>query len=292
MSGHGAAEGRALPFGLVVLSVIGFQLGAALARPLFEHAGAAGTSALRLGFAAVILCLAIRPWRRPIDTGLYGSLLIYGLCLAGLNLFFYMAIRSIPLGLTVAIEFLGPLGLAIAGSRRPIDFLWAVLAAAGIVLLLPITPFGTALDPVGLCFAGASACCWMGYIVFGQKVGQALPAQAGVAIGVAVAALAILPIGIVQSGGSLLRLDVWPMALVIAVISGALPYVFEMAALKRLPSRVFGVLMSLEPACGAVFGFLILGQHLTPVQGAAILAIMAASAGVAIVPNAAPVAIA
>ena len=291
MSGQGVAGARALPLGLVLLSVTGFQLGAALARPLFEQVGASGTSALRLGFAALILCAVIRPWRWSIAPGLHGHLLGYGLCLAGLNLFFYLAIRSVPLGLTVAIEFLGPLGLAIAGSRRPVDLLWAMLAAVGIGLLLPITPFGAKLDPVGLGFAVASACCWTGYIIFGQKVGRALPAQAAVAIGVAVAALAVLPIGLAQGGAGLLRFDVWPMALLVAIVSGALPYLFEKTALKRLPMRVFGVLMSLEPAFGAVFGFALLGQHLTAVQVAAILAIMAASAGVARLPgpSAAPI---
>ena len=276
---HAAALTHATPFACVVVSVLCFQFGAALAKPLFPVVGAQGASALRLGLAALMLNAIMRPWRTPLGPRQRWWTLGYGLALAGLNLFFYLAIQTLPLGPAVAIEFLGPLTLAILGSRRAVDALWAGLAGAGVLCLLPIRGFGAPLDPAGLGFVSLSAVSWMIYIVCGQKAGQAGGSGASAALGVTVAALAVLPFGIRHAGFDLLRADVLPLAAVIALVSGCLPYALEMAAMKRMPTRVFGILMSLEPAFGALFGYLILDQHLTAAQGFAIAAIMTASAG-------------
>lgn len=283
------ALGRSLPYLGLLLSLGCFQYGAALAKPLFAVIGAQGASALRLGLAAIMLAALVRPWRVPLGVRVRWLVLGYGLGLAGLNLFFFMAIRTVPLGLTVALEFVGPLALAIAGSRRAVDLVWAALAAFGIVLIVPITGLGAGLDPVGVGFALLSACCWVAYIVFGKKAGAAIPGEIAAALGLVVAALAVLPFGIAFAGTDLLRLDILPLGLAVAIVSGSLPYVLEMAALRRMSTRVFGILMSLEPAFGALFGYVVLGQHLTALQSLAITAIIAASAGVTLTREPLPV---
>ena len=274
-----AALERLAPFAFVLLAVCGFQYGAALVTPLFAIVGAQGASALRLGFAAAVLVAAVRPWRAPVPLRVFPYLIGFGLGIAGLNLFFYFAIRTLPLGVTVAIEFAGPLTVAVLTSRRVVHGLWVLLAAAGICLLLPLRIGMAHLDPTGLAWAGLSACCWATYIVCGDRVTAAISGQVAAALGVSIAALVVLPFGIAHAGAALLRPDVLPLAMVVAVVSASLPYLFEMLALKRMPARVFGTLMSLEPAFGALFGFLMLDQHLTAVQGAAIAAIVTASVG-------------
>lgn len=273
---QGAGAG-AMPLLCVGLAVLCFQFGAALVTPLFARVGAEGASALRLGLAAFALNAVLRPWRAPLPRGILGWTVGYGLGLAGLNLFFYFAIQTLPLGVTVAVEFLGPLGLAVLASRRRIDLLWAVLAGGGMLCLVPAAEAGGARDLAGFGFALLSAGSWVVYILCGQRAGQ-LGSRA-VALGLAVAAVAVLPLGIAHAGRDLLRADVLPLGIAVAGISGCLPYGLEMVALKRLPTRVFGILMSLEPAAGALFGYLLLGQHLTGLQGAAIAAVMAASVG-------------
>jgi inner membrane transporter RhtA len=273
--GEGVA---AMPVACVGLSVVCFQFGAALAIPLFASVGAQGASALRLSLAACTMGLLLRPWRTAVRRALPWTI-GYGLGLAGLNLFFYLAIRTVPLGITVAFEFLGPLSLAVATSRRAVDLLWAALALAGMACLAPWPGLGQGLDRTGVGFALLSAASWVVYIQCGQRAGRSGQGTGTAALGVAVAAIVVLPFGIAHAGRDLLRADVLPLACVVALVSGCLPYGLEMVALQRLPTRVFGILMSLEPAAGALFGTLILGQHLTTVQDAAIAAVVTASAG-------------
>ena len=273
------AGARAIPLCCVGLSVICFQVGAALVTPLFAIVGPQGASALRLGLAACVLNAVVRPWRVPVRRSAVVWTLGYGLGLAGLNIFFYLALRTLPLGLTVAVEFLGPLSLAILASRRRVDLLWAALAAAGMACLLPVFHVAPRLDPTGLGFALLSAMSWVIYILCGYRAGRDGQGGRAVALGVSVAAVAVLPFGIAHAGFDLLRADVLPLALVVALVSGCVPYGLEMVALNRLPTRVFGILMSLEPAAGAVIGFLMLGQRLTALQLAAIAGVMLASAG-------------
>ena len=255
--------------------MVSIQVGAALAQSLFPVIGAQGTTALRVSLAALIL-LAIH---RPSLKGLDRSILLYGLSLGAMNLLFYLSLRTVPLGVAVAVEFTGPLVLSAASHRSRLDILWLVVAAVGLIAL---APFGAAaVDPVGLLLALGAGLFWALYILFGQKAGQGAPGAA-TSLGMAVAALVAFPFGLVHSGAALFDPAHLPVALAVAVLSSALPYSLEMFALTRLPRPTFGALMSLEPAAGAVAGWVMLGQHLTLRQDLAIAAIIAASSGAAI----------
>ncbi|MBA4245095.1 MAG: threonine/homoserine exporter RhtA [Pseudomonas sp.] len=268
------------PIGLLLVAMISIQSGASLAKSLFPLVGAEGTTALRLVLGATILSLVMQPWRTRLNLAAYRSLLAYGLALGGMNLLFYMSLQSIPLGIAVALEFTGPLGLALLSSRRLLDFVWVALAVFGLWLLLPSGLAQTQLDPLGMALALAAGLCWALYIVFGQKAGAAHGRQT-VALGTWVAALLVLPIGLWQAGGSLFSVDLLPIALGVAVLSSALPYNLEMVALTRLPARTFSILMSLEPAIAALSGLLFLSEKLSWNQWLAIGAIILASAGAA-----------
>ncbi|ARS48743.1 threonine/homoserine exporter RhtA [Ectopseudomonas hydrolytica] len=268
------------PIGLLLVAMISIQSGASLAKSLFPLVGAEGTTALRLVLGATILSLVMQPWRTRLNLAAYRSLLAYGLALGGMNLLFYMSLQSIPLGIAVALEFTGPLGLALLSSRRLLDFVWVALAVFGLWLLLPSGLAQTQLDPLGMALALAAGLCWALYIVFGQKAGAAHGRQT-VALGTWVAALLVLPIGLWQAGGSLFSVDLLPIALGVAVLSSALPYSLEMVALTRLPARTFSILMSLEPAIAALSGLLFLSEKLSWNQWLAIGAIILASAGAA-----------
>lgn len=259
-------------------AMVSVQFGASLVKRLFPVVGAQGATALRVVIAALILAVVLRPWRNwPRREG-WRPLVAYGAALGLMNLTFYAALERIPLGLAVAIEFTGPLALAVMASRRAVDFLWIALAVGGLVVLLPIGGAGHGLDPVGVALALAAGAFWALYIVFGRKAGEAHGAQA-TAIGMAVAALVVLPAGVLQAGASLLEPHALLVGAGVAVLSSVLPYTCEMYALTRIPVRVFGVLMSLEPALAAAAGWLVLHEALSPRQLAAIAAIIAASLG-------------
>lgn len=267
-----------LPVALVVVAMTSIQSGAALAKGLFPVVGAAGASALRLVFAAVILGAILRPWRVRMSAAEWRSVAAYGVALGGLNALFYASLRTVPLGIATALEFTGPLFVAMLASRRLLDFTWIALAVGGLALLLPLGAASTAIDPVGAMFALGAGVCWALYIVFGQKAG----AEHGVrvtALGVAIAAVCVLPFGVAQAGATLLTPSILPLALAVALLSTALPYALEMVGLSRLPKKTFGTLMSLEPAIGALSGLLLLGEQLAPVQWLAICAIVTASVG-------------
>jgi len=195
-----------------------------------------------------------------------------------MNLCFYMALRTIPLGIAVALEFLGPLALALFGSRRALDLLWVGLAVGGLALLLPYRADMQALDPEGVLYALAAAVGWATYIVLGRRAGNAFGGDA-VALGSAIGALVAVPVGIMHAGTALFSLSGLPFAIGVAVLSSALPYSLEMHALTRLPARTVGILVSIEPAMGAVLGLLFLNEHLDAFQWLAIAAIIAASIG-------------
>lgn len=268
------------PIALLLVAMVSIQSGASLAKSLFPLVGAEGTTALRLVLGAIILSLVMQPWRTRLNLAAYRSLLAYGLALGGMNLLFYMSLQSIPLGVAVALEFTGPLTLALLSSRRLLDFVWIALAVLGLWLLLPSGLTQTRLDPLGMALALGAGLCWALYIVFGQRAGAAHGRQT-VALGTWVAALLVLPIGLWQAGGSLFSVDLLPVALAVAVLSSALPYSLEMVALTRLPARTFSILMSLEPAIAALSGLLFLSEQLSWNQWLAIGAIILASAGAA-----------
>lgn len=269
---------RLAPVGLLVLAMISIQTGASLAKQLFPLIGVPATTTLRLVFAAVILLLVLRPWRIRLTADTWRSVLIYGIALGGMNLMFYLSLRSVPLGIAVALEFTGPLAVAICASRKPVDFLWIGMAVAGLLFLLPLgrDTGGIRLQDAG--FALGAGVCWALYILYGQKAGADHGTQ-GAALGVTVAALVVIPFGVVDAGPALFQWTAMPLALAVAVLSTALPYTLEMIALTRLPARTFGTLASLEPAVAAVIGLSFLGEHLAAGQWLAIAAIIGASVG-------------
>jgi len=244
---------------------------------LFPLLGAPGTSALRVGFSALLLLLLWRSWRWPLSRADAFTLIRYGLALGLMNLLFYMAISRIPFGIAVAIQMGGPLAIVLASSRRGIDFIWMGCALIGLSLLLPLRTHAP-LDPVGVMYALAAATCWGSYIVFGKRAGHLHTGQS-VSLGLAVAALVVVPIGVVHSGMALLDGKILLAGLLVAIVSSALPISLEMIALKRLPRHTFGILLSAEPAVAALWGWLLLGENLSLQQWIAIACMILASIG-------------
>lgn len=273
-----AAPPLLLPYAALIGAIVTLCVGTSLAKGLFPIVGAQGTSAYRVGFAALILMLVWRPWNHPISRADLGRVALYGAVMGVLNLSFYMAIRTVPLGVAVAIEFIGPLAVSVASSRKLIHFVWIGLAVLGLGLLLPIDPGARPLDPVGVGFACVAAVMWALYIILGKRTGH-LHAGRSVALGMVAAALIVVPIGVASAGTALFQPRLIALGLVAAVMSSAIPYSLEMIALRAIPKRSFGVMLSLEPAAGALAGLVILREHLAATQWLAIAAIVAASAG-------------
>ena len=270
-------NGRAIPAPFYALGAIAsVQIGATVARRLFEFLGPAGTVFVRVGFGALILLAMARPRRLQFVTTQWRSVVLFGLIIAAMNLCFYESIARIPLGIAVTIEFIGPLAVAIAGSRKALDFAWAAMAAAGVVML---SLTGGKVTLVGVLFALGAGAGWASYIVINQRVGRLVPGADGLAFALLVGGLALAPLGIAGAGPRLLNLRNLGVGLVVAILSTAIPFSLEFAALRRLSSQVFGILMSLEPAMGAAAGFLFLGQRLSFRDLLAILFVMVASAG-------------
>jgi inner membrane transporter RhtA len=268
----------AVPITALMVAMVCFQLGATLAKGLFPVVGAGGTAALRLLIASIILLAVWRPWHIHFTSGQLRTLIVYGMAMGWMNYLFYLALSYIPLGVTMALEFTGPLGVALFASRRPIDFLWIFLAALGLAALLPLGLGGQPLSALGIAYALGAGACWALYIVFGRRAGAAHGGQI-TALGTVIGALMIVPVGLVHSGADLFAPAILPIAVGVAVLSSALPYSLEMFAMPRIPTRTFGIFMSLNPALGALAGLIFLGEMLTLVQWAAIGSIVAASAG-------------
>jgi inner membrane transporter RhtA len=264
---------RPLAAGMVLAAASSLQVGAAFAVTLFDELGPGGAAFLRLALAAIVLCAIWRP-------SLAGDLRVaaaFGVALGLMNWSIYESIDRIPLGVAVTIEFAGPLAVAVIGSRRPLDGLWIVLAAAGIMLLAD--PGGGSVDGLGVLFALTAAVCWAAYIHLSQRTGRAFPGGSGLALAMVVGALVVAPAGFIQGGGALAEPDLLGSALVVALASSVLPYSLELEALRRLPAAVFGVLMSLEPAVAALAGLVVLGQDLGARELLAIAMVVVASAG-------------
>jgi inner membrane transporter RhtA len=270
----------ASPTVLVMFSIVSVQLGASIAKSLFVSLGPGGTVFLRIAFAALVLLLLVRPKLRGHDRWGYLVAIVFGLALAGMNLSLYLAIDRIPLGVAVTLEFIGPLGVAVAGSRRMLDLLWVVLAAAGILLLAPLGVLGgTNLDPVGVAFALLAGCLWASYILLSARTGSAFPGGTGLVIALCVGTVVLLPVGIAGAGYALLDPKLLLAGFGVAMLSSAIPFSLELEALRKLPARVFGVLMSLEPAVAALAGLVVLGERLEMRAVAAILLVTVAAAG-------------
>ena len=266
------------PIAVLIAAMVCFQLGATIAKGLFPALGASGTAASRLALSALMLLAVWRPWRLRLNARELRVIVIYGVALGWMNFFFYLSLRFIPLGVAVSLEFVGPLALAMAASRRAIDFLWILLAALGLLALLPVGLGSKQLDPVGVACGLAAGAFWALYIYFGRKAGAAHGGQT-TAWGMLIGAVMIVPIGAASAGWQLLSPAILPAAIGVALLSSAIPYSLEMLAMPRLPTRTVGVLMSLDPALGALAGLWFLGESLTWIQWAAIASIMAASAG-------------
>ncbi|MEN4544558.1 threonine/homoserine exporter RhtA [Pantoea agglomerans] len=267
-----------MPIAVLLIAMLSLQGGASLAKSLFPAVGATGITALRLGFGTLILCIIFKPWRLRFSREQRLPLLMYGLALGTMNFTFYLAIRTVPLGVAVGLEFTGPLALALFGSRRPLDFVWVLLAVIGLWFLLPFGTGMTAIDPLGAALAVSAGACWAIYILAGQRAG-AEHGPATVAIGSLIASVIFVPLGLTFAESGIWTWAVMPIALLVALLSSAIPYSLEMIALTRLPARIFGTLMSLEPAMAAFSGMLFLGETLTGLQWLALLSIIIASAG-------------
>ncbi|MDT3251351.1 threonine/homoserine exporter RhtA [Serratia sp. root2] len=272
------APSALLPICLLIIAMVSIQGGASLAKTLFPLVGAEGITTLRLSIGTLILFVIFRPWRMRFAAGSRLPLLVYGLALGAMNYLFYLSLRTLPLGIAVALEFTGPLAVAMFSSRRAIDFLWVALALVGLWFLLPLGHDMGSIDPFGAACALGAGACWAVYIIFGQKAGGD-HGPGTVAVGSLIAALVFCPIGAWQAGSVLLNVDILPTALAVAILSTALPYSLEIIALPKIPARTFGTLMSLEPAMAALSGMLFLNEHLTVAQWLALAAIIAASMG-------------
>jgi inner membrane transporter RhtA len=268
----------ALPYLALLGGMVSLSVGTSFAKQLFPVVGAEGTSTLRVGLSALVLVCIWRPWRFRLSRADAGRVVLYGLVLGLMNLTFYLSLRTIPLGPAIAIEFAGPLTLALVHSRRWIHFVWVACAVTGLGLLLPLRGGLHALDPVGVAFAAAAGLFWALYIIFGKRLSH-MHAGQSVALGMSTAAMVILPFGVISAGPALLAPSVLLLGLGVALVSSALPYSLEMIALRHIPKRTFGVLLSAEPAIGAIAGLFLLHEQLGGLQWLAIGCIVVASIG-------------
>lgn len=266
------------PILILLGSLVSQYAGAALAKTLFPAIGPDGVVVLRIGLSALLLAAIWRPWRaRPRRQDLR-TLAIYGGTLGLMNLCIYRAMELVPIGIAISIEVTGPLVVALSGCRRLVDLTWIVLAVAGLAMLLPVNAPGAALDPTGIAYAAGAALCWALYIVFGKRASGMHPGQT-VALGMLVAALLVIPLGLARAGGALFDPGFLLAGLGVAILSSLVPYSLEMLALRRLPGSVFGLLVSGSPAMAALMGYAILGERLGALQWLAIACIVCASAG-------------
>jgi len=261
----------------VLLAILSVQGGAAIAKGLFPVLGAAGTTSLRIGLSALVLLAVVRPRLGQLQPAQWRAVVPYGLALGAMNFLFYCALARIPLGVAVTLEFVGPLGLALAGSRRLIDVVWVALAGAGIALLAPWS--GHNIDLLGLGFALAAGGCWAGYIVLSQRTAALLPGPVAVTVGMLFATLPVLPFGVASGSLSALTPHLLLLGALLALFSSILPFSLEMQALRTMPTRTFSILMSLEPVAAALSGWMLLGEQLTFGQWLAVAFIVVASAG-------------
>lgn len=276
---------KVFPIFTLLLAMISIQFGASVAKGLFPIAGVAGASTLRLIVAAVVLCTLFKPWKIKLNKRSKRNLFLYGSSLGFMNLSFYFALSKIPLGVAVALEFTGPLAVAIIGGTRKLDFLWAALAGVGIYLLLPIDGAEKNLDPTGVFLALLAGLFWALYIVFGKKLGSEVRGPIAASAGMAIAAIIVTPWGFIFDASSMFSSQALQLGAFVGLFSSAIPYSLEMSALKRIPSKTFSVLMSLEPAIASMIGLVFLGENLTNLQWIAIACVIIASQGSSFTPK-------
>lgn len=267
-----------LPIAALLGSLISLSIGTSFAKSLFPAVGAEGTTLYRLVFATLMLMVFWRPWRRRWVWADAWPLGLYGVTLGIMNLLFYNAIKTIPFGLAIAIEFTGPLAVALWTSRRASDLVWVALAVVGLGLILPLPGASDALDPTGMAYALAAGSCWALYIVFGQRVAKRYGAMA-TPMGMLAAALVVTPFGLYEAGSALLNTQWLVAGMAVALLSSAIPYTLEMYALNHLPKNTFSILLSLEPAVGALAGWVVLSERLSASQWASMAFIIGACMG-------------
>ncbi|MBE9182019.1 EamA family transporter [Oculatella sp. LEGE 06141] len=280
---HGTKHFKALtggvpPSSLILLSSFAAQLGVAIAKDLFDVLGPLGATFLKTGVGAILLLLIWRPQLRHHRYEDYILISLFGLTIAGMSVAFFEAVDRVPLGIASAVEFVGPLGVAVLGSRQWLDAIWITLAAIGLILLAPIS--GAPLSAVGIAFALLSGGCWAIHILMSNAVGRAFPGGAGLALAMTIAAILLLPMGIHQGGIALLKPSICAIGIVVALFDVVVPYSLDFKALKSLPPRIFGVLISIEPAIAALVGFLVLGEQLSIRTLAAIALVTIAAMGI------------
>jgi inner membrane transporter RhtA len=262
---------------LIVAGAVVLQTGSALATHLFDALGAAGALALRMGIGAAVLWLAGRAWRHAPARWALPAVVAFGTVLGVMNLFFYLALERIPLGATVALELVGPLAVAVAGSRRLLDLLWVTLAAAGVLVLT--NPATSGLDPVGVLLALGAGTCWAGYVLLGSRVAHQAPGTGGLAWAMVFASLWLVPLGAVTAGQDLLRPELLLVGALVALLSSVLPYSLELMALRRVSTAAFGIMLALQPAVATVAGLVVAGQRPAPATLLGIALVVAASLG-------------
>jgi len=265
------------PFPAVFLAIISVQIGAALAKSLFPALGAAGTSTLRVGISAIILFAFNRPNLRALSAVQWKAIIPYGICLGIMNGVFYLSLSRIPLGLAVALEFIGPLLLSVITSKSKLDYLWALLAVAGIALITPWNGKGT--DLYGAAMALLAGGFWAGYIVLGQRTSAVIDGSKAVTVGMIFATLVILPFGIADGKLGNFTMDMVPSAIALGLLCSAIPFSLEINALKHISAKTFSILMSLDPAVGALCGLIFLKEFLSFSEWLAIALVITASLG-------------
>jgi inner membrane transporter RhtA len=262
---------------LVLGAIASVQFGSAIAATLFARVGPGGAVLLRLVSASIVLLALWRPRLRGRTRRELVLAVMFGIVLAGMNLSFYQALARIPLGVAVTIEFVGPLAVAVSGSRRLLDLVWVMLAAVGILALTHVGAHG--LNALGVAFALIAACLWAAYILLNARVGQAFVRGTGLALAMLVASVVALPAGVIDGGTRILEPRTLAVGAAVGMLSSAIPYSLELEALRRIAASVFGVLMSLEPAMAALAGLLVLGQGLSARALVGIALVIAASVG-------------
>ncbi|MEW9551777.1 DMT family transporter [Nonomuraea sp. NPDC050783] len=273
-----AAADSIPPSSLVLLGILSVQIGAGFAKELFAVLPPSAVVFLRIAAGALIMGTFVRPRLKGLAWRDWAVGLGFGATLALMNLTFYEALARLPMGIAVAIEFLGPLGVAVAASRRRIDLLWVTLAGAGVVLLAPWGE-SASVSWLGIGFAMVAGACWAGYILLSAAAGRRFPGTSGLAFAMVVSAVLVAPVGVTTGGAGLLQPHLLLIGLGVGLLSSVIPYSLELQALRRMPPRVFGILMSLEPAVAALVGVLLLGEVLHAQQWAAVVCVVAASLG-------------
>jgi len=265
------------PFPAILLSIVSVQVGAALAKGLFPILGAAGTTTIRIGISALILLAFNRPNIKKLTKIQWKAILPYGLCLGAMNGIYYLSLSRIPLGLAVALEFIGPLMLSVFSSKRMIEYLWAVLAIIGIALITPWN--GEGADLFGIIMALLAGVFWAGYIVLGKRTSAVIDGSQAVTVGMVFAIAVILPFGIADGGLANFTTAMIPSAIALGLLCSAIPFSLEIGALKHMPAKTFSILMSLEPAVAAICGVFMLKEFLSVVEWLAVVLIVIASLG-------------